>query len=339
MSEDPNTISENKKYSHAPVMLNEVLGALAPKEGETYIDATFGGGSYTRAFLEAANCKVIGLDRDINAKNRAQVFENEYKNRFSFIQSEFSKIGEIGLDRVDGIVFDIGVSSFQIDDPERGFSFNKAGPLDMRMGDYGPSAKDVLMTLNERDLANIFWQFGEEKNSRQIARAIVNDRLGKPFENTLDLANLCARINRRGNKGEKINPATRVFQALRIFVNDELGELERALNGCIDILKPGGRLVVVTFHSLEDRIVKNFLVDSSGAKQVSRYIPAQIDNDANFEILSKKPILPSDGEVKTNPRARSAKLRAAIRTKNHKNSPQINHKLAPTDFDELKQFY
>lgn len=330
--------TDPKETGHFPVMLPEVLAALSPKAGETYIDATFGGGSYSRAFLEAADCNVIGIDRDPDAIKRGQEFETRYQNRFRIIESEFSKIDEFDLSPVDGIVFDIGVSSFQIDEADRGFSFNKDGPLDMRMGAYGPSAADVLMSLNERDLANIFWQFGEEKNSRQIARAIVTDREKVPFTNTLQLAELCARINRRNGSKEKINPATRVFQALRIFVNDELGELERALNASVKMLNSGGRLVVVTFHSLEDRIVKNFLNSSSGTEQVSRYIPQANEIGGNFTIISKKPILPSADEVEINPRSRSAKLRAAIRTENLKNSPQINHKLAPRDFDELKQF-
>ena len=323
---------------HYPVMLPEVMTALSPKDGETYIDATFGGGSYSRAILAAANCNLIGLDRDEDAIKRGKLLEKEFPNRFKIIESEFSKIDEIGLSAVDGIVFDIGVSSFQIDEAERGFSFNKSGPLDMRMSASGPSAADVLMNLNESDLANIFWQFGEEKNSRQIARAIVQDREKEPFNNTLLLANLCARINRKSNRSEKINPATRVFQALRIFVNDELGELERALIAATNMLKPGGRLVVVTFHSLEDRIVKNFFNNSSGAKQVSRYIPQASDGEGNFKITTKKPVLPSASEIEINPRSRSAKLRAAIRTQIIKNSPQINHKLAPSDFDELKKF-
>ncbi len=331
--------SDPSQAKHFPVMLPEVLAALAPKNGETYIDATFGGGSYSRAFLEAADCKLIGIDRDPDAIKRGQEFETKYQNRFRIVESEFSKIDELGFSPLDGIVFDIGVSSFQIDEAERGFSFNKDGPLDMRMGNTGPSAADVLMSLNERDLANIFWQFGEEKNSRQIARAIVTDREKLPFSNTQQLAELCARINRRNGSKEKINPATRVFQALRIFVNDELGELERALRASVSLLKPGGRLVVVTFHSLEDRIVKNFLNNSSASVQVSRYIPQANEGVGNFEIINKKPILPSKEEVEINPRSRSAKLRAAIRTKNQKNSPQINHKLAPSDFDELKQFF
>ena len=330
------TINLNHSAGHYPVMLPEILAALQIQNNETYIDATFGGGSYSRAILAAADCKVIGIDRDPTAVARGHLMESEYNKRFIIIESEFSLLDELGLEPVDGIVFDIGVSSFQIDEAERGFSFNKDGPLDMRMGNTGPSAADVLASLNESDLANIFWQFGEEKNSRQIARAIVADRGQTPFTTTLQLAKLCGRINR---KPEKINPATRVFQALRIFVNDELGELEHALGAATRMLKPNGRLVVVTFHSLEDRIVKNFMINSSATVQVSRYIPQANDAACNFTNISKKPILPSAQEIQINSRSRSAKLRTAIRTQNTKNSPQINHKLAPLDFDELKQFY
>ncbi|KAF0186018.1 MAG: 16S rRNA (cytosine1402-N4)-methyltransferase [Hyphomonadaceae bacterium] len=299
---------------HFPVMLPEVLAALNPKDGETYIDATFGGGGYSRAILQSANCNVIGLDRDPLAIERGRELEAEFPNKFKIIKSEFSKINELNLPQVDGIVFDIGVSSFQIDDASRGFSFMRDGPLDMRMGGDVASAAEVLATHDADALANIFWKYGEEKNSRKIARAIVQDRDEKPFITTLQLASLIERLS--GFKREKIHPATRVFQALRIYVNDELGELEHALIGAEALLKPDGRLVVVSFHSLEDRIVKNFLTERSLNVQGSRYAPQTTPKPTSFEIIRKKAILPSADEVANNPRSRSAKLRVAVRTQN-----------------------
>lgn len=306
---------------HFPVMLPEVLAALSPKNGETYIDATFGGGGYSRAILEAANCNVIGLDRDPLAIERGHALEEEFPNKFKIIESEFSKINELDFPQVDGIVFDIGVSSFQIDDAARGFSFMRDGPLDMRMGGDVPSAAEVLATLDAAELANIFWKYGEEKNSRKIARAIVQDRDEKPFTTTLQLASLIERLS--GFKREKIHPATRVFQALRIYVNDELGELEKALLGAEALLKPNGRLVVVSFHSLEDRIVKNFLSERALNPQGSRYAPQVETKPMSFEISRKKAVLPNVEETNINPRSRSAKLRLAIRT----NSPVFHQKL------------
>jgi 16S rRNA (cytosine1402-N4)-methyltransferase len=310
----PFDLSQSVKASeigHFPVMLPEVMAAVSPKDGETIIDCTFGGGGYSRAFLDSANCNVIGLDRDITAIERAKDSFKEYSDRLKLINTPFSEVGNLGFQEIDAIVLDIGVSSFQIDNAERGFSFQKDGPLDMRMGE-GISAEEVLLTHSEAEIAKIFWDYGEEKNSRRIARAIVHDRGENPYRTTKQLADLCERVY--GHKKEKIHPATRVFQALRIYVNDELAELEKALESSIDILKDGGRLVVVTFHSLEDRIVKNFFVKHCTTPAVSRYHPQINAVKPKFLLPSKKPIIADDAETAINPRSRSAKLRYGIRT-------------------------
>lgn len=295
---------------HYPVMLPEVLAALNPQDGQVIVDGTFGGGSYSRAILESANCKVIGLDRDKSAIERGNEIAKNYDGRLSLIQTQFGEIANLELGEIDAVVLDIGVSSYQIDQAERGFSFTKDGPLDMRMGD-GETAAEVLATRTEAEIAKIFWDYGEEKNSRRIARAIVNDREEKPFVSTLQLAGLCERIY--GHKKEKIHPATRVFQALRIYVNDELGELERALDGAYKILKPNGRIVIVTFHSLEDRIVKNFFNERAKISQGSRFAPVLEEIKPTLELLYRKPVIASDKEINENPRSRSAKLRAVIK--------------------------
>lgn len=305
-------VIENFQHTkgHYPVMLPEVLAALNPQDGQVIVDGTFGGGSYSRAILECANCKVIGLDRDKSAIERGNEIAKNYDGRLSLIQTQFGEIANLELGEIDAVVLDIGVSSYQIDQAERGFSFNKDGPLDMRMGD-GETAAEVLATRSEAEIAKIFWDYGEEKNSRRIARAIVNDRDEKPFVSTLQLAGLCERVY--GHKKEKIHPATRVFQALRIYVNDELGELERALDGAYKILKPNGRIVIVTFHSLEDRIVKNFFNERAKISQGSRFAPVLEEIKPTLELLYRKPVIASDKEISENPRSRSAKLRAVIK--------------------------
>lgn len=305
-------VIENFQHTkgHYPVMLPEVLAALNPQDEHVIVDGTFGGGSYSRAILESANCKVIGLDRDKSAIERGNEIAKNYDGRLSLIQTQFGEIANLGLGEIDAVVLDIGVSSYQIDQAERGFSFTKDGPLDMRMGD-GETAAEVLATRTEAEIAKIFWDYGEEKNSRRIARAIVNDRDEKPFVSTLQLAGLCERVY--GHKKEKIHPATRVFQALRIYVNDELGELERALDGAFQILKPNGRIVIVTFHSLEDRIVKNFFNERAKISQGSRFAPVLEQAKPTLELLYRKPVIASDKEINENPRSRSAKLRAVIK--------------------------
>lgn len=305
-----------KLFDHIPVLKDEMLDAMAPAAGETHVDATYGGGGYTQGLFDRApGVKVIGLDRDPEAASRAARHTNNPD--FTFIATNFGDMANAlaakGIDKVDAIVLDIGVSSFQIDDARRGFSFMADGPLDMRMDNAkGESAADIVNTREENELADILYVYGEERNSRRIARAIVAAR---PVTTTAQLAAIIEKAMPRGK--EKQHPATRSFQALRIFVNDELGELERALDASKTLLKTGGRLVVVTFHSLEDRIVKKFMQDESGrAPNASRFAPvaAANQNAPLFDLPFTKTIGPSDAEVARNPRARSAKLRLAIRT-------------------------
>lgn len=305
---------------HYPVMLPEVLAALGPKDGETYLDGTFGNGGYSEAMLNQAACNVIALDQDPNVRPRADALS--VCARFRFIETPFSAMDQV-LDgeTVDAVILDIGVSSMQLDQGERGFSFMRAGPLDMRMSQSGPSASDAVNTLSERDLSRIFKVYGEEKQSSRIARLIIRARDEADITTTNALADIIEKgIGRRG----KIHPATRVFQALRIFINDELGELYRGLLAAEKILKPGGRLIVVTFHSLEDRIVKKFLrIRSEKPASGSRYMPVAQEAEFNpvFELSSRSAILPSENEVKENPRSRSAKLRVGIRTQSQDLTP------------------
>ncbi len=306
---------------HIPVLLTEVLEALQPNDGQRFIDGTFGAGGYTRAILKAANCEVLAFDRDPGAIAAGLALVDEFSPRLRLVESEFGLLDEVAeresFASVDGVVLDIGVSSMQLDEAERGFSFQVDGPLDMRMSRSGLSAADVVNTYEENEIADILYQFGEEHRSRAIARAIVRRRVDEPFARTLDLADVVVRAlgGRRGD--QKIYPATRTFQALRIFVNDELGELARALGAAERVLKPGGRLVVVTFHSLEDRIVKRFLTNRSGeAPRGSRFMPENPNQfyDPSFQIVNRRPLTSEKGELIVNPRARSARLRAAVRT-------------------------
>lgn len=297
---------------HAPVMLEEVLTALHVQAGARIIDATFGGGGYTRAILAAADCHVTGLDRDPDAIARGKRLETEMPGRFEIVATQFSKMAALG-GPFDAIVLDIGVSSFQIDQAERGFSFMQDGPLDMRMGGEGPSAAEVVAQLSEDELTKIFQVYGEEREARRMARAMVNDRIATPYLRTSQLAGLASRVIGR-KSADQIHPATRIFQALRIYVNDELGELEMALAAAEVILRQGGRLVVVTFHSLEDRVVKSFFNARSKERRGSRHTPVTSGPMPTFDLITRKPLTASDEEVKRNPRARSAKLRAAVRT-------------------------
>lgn len=299
------------RQKHIPVMLQEVLAVLKPQKGEVYVDATFGNGGYTKAILEAADCKVIALDRDPTVKIRANEIKNMYGGRFEFRAGQFGDFADLVPEKINGAVFDIGVSSMQLDEAERGFSFNKEGALDMRMSQSGLSAKDIVNTYGEQELADLIYQYGEERKSRQIARQIAEYRKHKEIETTTELAEIIYKVIHK--KFGEIDPATRTFQALRIAVNDELGELSRGLSGAANRLLKNGRLVVVDFHSLEDRIVKKFFNENGGRRvRVSKYAPELVQDEHLFAEVSKV-IVPAAEECAQNPRARSAKLRYAIR--------------------------
>jgi 16S rRNA (cytosine1402-N4)-methyltransferase len=308
--------SEAARPRHIPVLGREVLAWLKPREGGIYVDATFGAGGYSRAILDTNNTRVIGIDRDRSAIAGGFDLVDRSNGRLTLIEDRFSHLAGIcaaqGASLVDGVVMDIGVSSMQLDEASRGFSFRADGPLDMRMGQDGPTAADVIAEASEADLANIIYIFGEERRSRGVARAIVAARKEAPITTTRVLADLVAKVV-RGKPGD-IHPATRTFQALRIFVNRELDELQLALSAAEQVLKPGGRLVVVSFHSLEDRIVKNFFNERAKAGGGSRHQPETAQAAPSFTILTKRPVVAEDDEVSVNPRARSAKLRAAERT-------------------------
>lgn len=301
---------------HLPVMLREVLAHLAPKDAGTYVDGTFGAGGYTGAILKAADCRVLAIDRDPTAIAGGQALVAASGGRLRLVEGRFSELDALaeqeGFTPLDGVVLDIGVSSMQIDEAERGFSFRRDGPLDMRMGGDGLSAADVVANLDEVRLAHILWTFGEERHSRAIARAIVKARAEAPITRTAQLAEIVARVV--WPKPGEIHPATRTFQALRIAVNEELQELVDALAAAERVLKPGGRLVVVTFHSLEDRIVKTFLANRVKAPSASRHLPLGEGPEPAFRLVAKGAVEPGPDEVADNPRARSAKLRAAERT-------------------------
>jgi 16S rRNA (cytosine1402-N4)-methyltransferase len=299
--------------SHMPVMLEEVMHALQPRKDGIYVDATFGGGGYARALLERADCRVIGIDRDPDAIARGQKLVEEFAGRLTLRQAPFSELGTIVGGGADGIAFDLGVSSYQLDDPERGFSFRFDAPLDMRMGKRGRTAAWYLNNLPETEIIVILARYGEERRARSIAKAIV---LARPIETTRQLAELVERVLGPQAKREKIHPATRTFQALRIYVNDELREIESGLAAAERVLVPRGRLAVVTFHSLEDRIVKKFLAARTGrAGGASRHAPPSSDTrEPTFRNVGIQPTTPTDEEIARNPRARSAKLRAAKRT-------------------------
>jgi 16S rRNA (cytosine1402-N4)-methyltransferase len=297
---------------HTSVLLDEVLDAMKPAPGETVIDGTFGAGGYTRAFL-AAGASVIAFDRDPSARRFTEALPHD---RFRLVEARFSQMAEtVGEGQADGVALDLGVSSMQLDEAERGFSFLRDGPLDMRMGGEGPSAADLVNTAEPAELAHILYVYGEERQSRRIAAAIAKRRAGQPFTRTLELADFIEKAL-GGRRGAKVHPATRSFQALRIAVNEELSELEAGLVAAERTLKAGGRLCVVTFHSLEDRIVKSFLAVRAGRTPGgSRHAPPlAVGAPPSFQLLFSGARAPSDAEVQANPRARSAKLRAAVRT-------------------------
>lgn len=302
---------------HIPVMLREVLAALDPRADETYIDGTLGAGGYSRAILDHADCRVIAIDRDAEAHRRAAAWQGQYGDRLILVQNTFGNVRDCVSAPVNGFVLDIGVSSMQIDQAERGFSFRFDGPLDMRMDQgSGESAADLVNTMSESNLADLIYAYGDERHSRRIAKAIAEARKIQPITTTGKLASIIRTVIPKTKKDD-IDPATRSFQALRIAVNDELGELQRALDGAEHVLAEGGRLVIVTFHSLEDRIVKNFLKERSGdVPSPSRHLPAAAESALapTFKLLSRKAVEASEDETRANPRARSARLRAAVRT-------------------------
>ena len=304
--------------THIPVMLPEVLQALDVRAGATYLDGTFGGGSYSAAILEAAPCTLWAIDRDPEAIARGAALAARHPGRLHLLEGRFGDmialLAEQGISALDGIVLDVGVSSFQIDQPGRGFSFRHDGPLDMRMSGSGPTAADLVATLDEQDLADTLYQLGEERLSRRIARAIVAAREAAPIATTQQLASIIRAVVPPEKSG--LHPATRTFQALRIRVNDELGEIERALAAAASLLSPGGRLVVVSFHSLEDRLVKRFMQEAAGQLPgPSRHTPTSLAPRATprFQLLTRGAKRPTEPEVGANPRARSARLRALCR--------------------------
>jgi len=294
---------------HAPVMLEEVIAALAPRDGGIYVDGTFGGGGYSKAILEAADCQVLGIDRDPDAIARGQALIAHFGGRLTLAEGEFSHMGSF-IQASDGVVLDLGVSSFQFDQPERGFSFREDGPLDMRMSRSGETAADVVNSADHGTLARILSRFGEEKNASRIARAIIAAR---PITGTAELARIVCEAQGPAALRHAIHPATRTFQALRIQVNDELGELERGLEAALTILKTAGRLAVVSFHSLEDRIVKQFMVGHGTTPHASRHLPQVAAPRPVLKLITRGSQIPSPQEIARNPRARSAKLRVAER--------------------------
>jgi len=306
------------ELGHVPVLLEETLAALEPRPGGLYLDATFGAGGYSRA-LVARGARVIAIDRDPSAIRAGAALAASSGGRLRLVEARFGELDAVarrlGEKAADGVVLDVGVSSMQLDEPARGFSLRFDAPLDMRMEARGRSAADILRDEDEATIADILYYFGEERAARRIARAIVADRTGAPFVATLQLASLIARVA-PARRGETTHPATRSFQALRIAVNDELGELVRGLSAAERILKPGGRLTAVTFHSLEDRIVKQFLMNrSSRGRALSRRLPGEpAEDEPTFEVPRGQPVEPGEAEALANPRSRSAKLRFGRRT-------------------------
>jgi 16S rRNA (cytosine1402-N4)-methyltransferase len=310
---------QRRQGGHTPVLLAEVIDALRPKDGGIYVDGTFGAGGYAQGILEAAACRVWAIDRDPEAIERGAALARLYEGRLDLIQGRFGEMDRLlhahGLEAADGVALDLGVSSLQLDEPARGFSFRLDGPLDMRMEPSGPNAADLIARASEGELADIIFRYGEERRARPIARAITHARAEAPIRTTQRLAEIVRKAaGPRGKDG--IDPATRTFQALRIWVNDELGELASGLVAAESLLLPGGRLAVVSFHSLEDRAVKEFLRKRAGASPAgSRHQPRPREEPApSFRLLSRSAVRPSHGEIHANPRARSARLRAAERT-------------------------
>jgi 16S rRNA (cytosine1402-N4)-methyltransferase len=315
---------------HLPVLCQESIDALNIQDGGRYVDGTFGLGGYSREILSRAKCSLVSFDRDPFAVTQAGCLIEKYGTRFSIMHGCFGDMDDllssVGIHAVDSIVLDLGVSSPQLDDPDRGFSFRFDGPLDMRMGSEGITAEDIINTKSEGELADIIFTYGEERLSRRVSRAIILARSQERITRTKTLADIVRRVVPRSRKGRDNDPATRTFQALRIFINDELGELRRGLEAAEKILMPGGRLAVVAFHSLEDRCVKKFFAQRHG--QItgrSRHAPPENPSmkNASFKVITKKPIYASPAEVASNPRARSARLRVAERTSEPSWSEQV----------------
>ena len=303
---------------HTPVLLNEVIRTINPQSGKLYFDATFGWGGYTKKLLDSCACEVIAIDQDPKVKSRAKEFKREYGTRFNFIESKFSEIcsvlKKLNTKKVDGFMFDIGVSSMQLDNPQRGFSFNKEGPLDMRMGTSELTAEEFINSVSEDELADIIYNYGDERKSRRIAKLIVEHRKINPIKTTLHLADIVLKANPKKNNHKK-HPATKTFQAIRIYLNDEFNELFAGLTNAEQALSEDGKICVVTFHSTEDKIVKNYFYKSSGMDYSSyKNLPVETNDSEASLIPGKKAIKPSKEEIETNIRARSAKLRYATRT-------------------------
>ena len=324
---------ENK---HFPVLLKELISIISPLYGGTFLDCTFGQGGYSKKILEKKNNKVIGIDRDKEVSLYAKELKEKYKNRFYFYNSKFSEINSIKLKLQDlkGIIFDLGYSNNQIKDLNRGFSFKSTGKLNMMMGINNFSCDDVISNMSEENLNKIFKYFGEEKFSKRIAKKIVETRIKKKI-NTEDLARIVDSVKKF--KNYKINNSTKVFQALRIYVNKEISELINGLINAFNLLPVGGIIAVVTFHSIEDKIVKFFFKNYSEVKNSSRYVPSTVNNTKCFDLINKKPIIPSNAELKLNPPSRSAKLRFVIKTDNNSNFDEFIRKFKQlTDIEELQ---
>ena len=313
----------NKELHHKPVMCEEVLSILNPSDGCVYLDGTLGAGGHSRKILESADCRVIGIDKDLTAIELCRDLEKQYGNKFLSINGSFGNLSQhlhsIGIKKIDGILLDLGISSMQLETPERGFSFQFDAPLDMRMNQTGETVYDIINSLSENSLADIIYYFGEERSSRKIAKAIVNKRKIKKIKTTFDLNEIV--LNVKKTKNRKIHPATKTFQALRIYINNELKDLYEALISTEKVLSEKGRLVVVSFHSLEDRIVKNFIKENSIS--LKKYDPKNPDKIFVYE--NRKVIKPSEDEVKKNRRSRSAKLRWAFRSSLKLNELNSSH--------------
>ena len=313
----------NKELQHKPVMCEEVLSILNPSDGCVYLDGTLGAGGHSRKILESADCSVVGIDKDPTAIELCRDLEKQYGDKFLSIKGSFSNLSQhlhsIGINKIDGILLDLGTSSMQLGTPERGFSFQFDAPLDMRMTQTGETAYDILNSLSENSLADIIFYFGEERSSRKIAKAIINKRKIKKIKTTFDLNEIVLSVKKTKNR--KIHPATKTFQALRIYINNELKDLYEALISIEKVLSEKGRLVVISFHSLEDRIVKNFIKENSISSK--KYDPKNPDRIFVYE--NRKVIKPSEGEVKKNRRSRSAKLRWVFRSSLILNQSNSSH--------------